>query len=75
MRMQAYRLSLSIGTADDEGDPARIAEFERSLRLLRDGDPERPLFMPWDDTVRQDFEASSANGRFPQKWVLPSPRT
>ena len=31
MRMQAYRLSLSIGTADDEALPAQLAEFERSL--------------------------------------------
>jgi two-component system nitrate/nitrite sensor histidine kinase NarX len=55
MRMQAYRLAMSIGTADDKVLPAELAEFERSLDLLRDGDPERPLFVPWDDAVRQDF--------------------
>ena len=26
-----------------------------SLALLRSGDPERPLFVPWDDTVRSRF--------------------
>jgi len=55
MRMQAYRLSLSIGTADTRALPGQLAEFERSLLLLREGDPERPLFVPWDDAVRQDF--------------------
>ncbi|HEY5307159.1 MAG TPA: type IV pili methyl-accepting chemotaxis transducer N-terminal domain-containing protein, partial [Casimicrobiaceae bacterium] len=38
MRMQAYRLSLSIGTSDLKALPAQRAEFERSLDLLRDGD-------------------------------------
>ena len=55
MRMQAYRLSLSVATADTEALPRQLAEFERSLELLRNGDPERPLFVPWDDAVRQDF--------------------
>ena len=31
MRMQAYRLSFSIGTADAAAVPAQRAEFERSL--------------------------------------------
>ncbi len=55
MRMQAYRLSLSIGTGDEGAAAASAREFERSLDLLRDGDPERPLFVPWDDAVRRDF--------------------
>ena len=56
MRMQAYRMSLSVSQA-----PAQLAsqieEFERSIALLRSGDPERPLFVPWDDTVRASFDA------------------
>jgi two-component system nitrate/nitrite sensor histidine kinase NarX len=72
MRMQAYRLSLSIGTADDEAIPRVIAGFERSLAMLRDGDPERPLFMPWDDAVRQGFEGVQGEwSRFREKWVPP----
>ncbi|MBS1228383.1 MAG: signal transduction histidine kinase, nitrate/nitrite-specific, NarQ [Proteobacteria bacterium] len=55
MRMQAYRMSLSVSQA-----PAQLAsqieEFERSIALLRSGDPERPLFVPWDDTVRASFD-------------------
>ena len=52
MRMQAYRLSLSLGTGDAQAIPQQVAAFEQSLALLHSGDPERPLFMPWDDAVR-----------------------
>ena len=55
MRMQTYRLSLSLATADDAALRQQVAAFEHSLQLLRDGDPERPLFVPWDDTVRERF--------------------
>jgi len=55
MRMQAYRLSLSVGTGDLASTSMQVQEFERSVALLRHGDPERPLFMPWDDSVRARF--------------------
>jgi len=55
MRMQAYRLSLSLGTGDMNALPRQVREFEDSLAVLRHGDPERPLFVPWDDTVQQRF--------------------
>ncbi len=55
MRMQTYRLSLSLATADDEALRQQVTAFESSLQLLRDGDPERPLFVPWDDSVRARF--------------------
>jgi two-component system nitrate/nitrite sensor histidine kinase NarX len=57
MRMQAYRMVLSVGTGDTQALPRQVAEFEASLQLLRQGDPERPLFVPWDDNVRQRFVA------------------
>ncbi|MDO9313101.1 MAG: type IV pili methyl-accepting chemotaxis transducer N-terminal domain-containing protein [Burkholderiaceae bacterium] len=63
MRMQAYRMVLSVGTGDTQALPKQRAEFEASLQLLRQGDPERPLFVPWDDTVRQRFAAVE------QDWV------
>jgi two-component system nitrate/nitrite sensor histidine kinase NarX len=70
MRMQAYRLSLSIGTADAKALPAQRAEFEHSLELLRDGDPERPLFVPWDDAVREDFAVVERDwSQFRQQWI------
>lgn len=55
MRMQAYRMVLSAGASDTRALSTQAAEFERSLGLLRQGDPERPLFVPWDDTVRTRF--------------------
>jgi two-component system, NarL family, nitrate/nitrite sensor histidine kinase NarX len=71
IRMQAYRLSLSIGTADTRALPNHLAEFERSLDLLRDGDPKRPLFVPWDDALRQDFAVVERDwSRFRQQWIL-----
>ena len=55
MRMQAYRMMLSVSAGDERALPQQVAEFERSLRLLREGDPERPLFVPWDNLVRERF--------------------
>ena len=55
MRMQTYRLSLSLATGDEAGRAQQLQSFEHSLALLRRGDPERPLFVPWDDTVRARF--------------------
>lgn len=56
MRMQAYRMLLSAGAGDTAALPQQVAEFEHSLALLRKGDPDRPLFVPWDDPVRQSFK-------------------
>ena len=56
MRMQAYRMLLSAGAGDAAALPRQVAEFESSLMLLRKGDPDRPLFVPWDETVRQRFK-------------------
>jgi two-component system nitrate/nitrite sensor histidine kinase NarX len=55
MRMQAYRLSLSLGTGEMTAVPTQVREFEDSLAVLRHGDPERPLFVPWDETVQRRF--------------------
>ena len=55
MRMQTYRLSLSLATADKASREQQLQAFEHSLALLRRGDPERPLFVPWDDRVRARF--------------------
>jgi two-component system, NarL family, nitrate/nitrite sensor histidine kinase NarX len=71
MRMQAYRLSLSLATGDERSLPSQRAEFERSMRLLRDGDPERPLVVPWDDTVRKAFGAIERDwAAFQQRWFV-----
>jgi len=70
MRMQAYRLSLSIGTGDIAALPQEVQQFEHSLRLLREGDPERPLFMPWDDTVRERYTTVDRHwAQFRDRWT------
>jgi two-component system, NarL family, nitrate/nitrite sensor histidine kinase NarX len=55
MRMQAYRLSLAVAGNDQTSVQSYVSEFERSIALLRHGDPERPLFVPWDDAVKSGF--------------------
>ncbi len=55
MRMQTWRLAQAL----DSGDGARIdmlaQDFDRSLALLRSGDPARPLFVPQDDSSQAAF--------------------
>jgi two-component system, NarL family, nitrate/nitrite sensor histidine kinase NarX len=55
MRMQAYRLALAIEGKDRIAAQTYASEFERSLTLLRNGDPQRPLFVPWDEVVTPGF--------------------
>lgn len=55
MRMQAYRMDLSAAVGDSSTLASEVDEFEHSLQQLRRGDPERPLFVPWDETVRARF--------------------
>ena len=55
MRMQSYRLVVSVATGQTRALPQQIAEFDRSLQLLRVGDPQRPLFVPWDELVGQRY--------------------
>lgn len=70
MRMQSYRMALSIGTGETSALAGQVQEFDRSLAVLRSGDPERPLFVPWDDTVRARFEAVAQDWiRFQSHWI------
>ncbi len=72
MRMQAYRLSLSIATDDRTTLPTYVAQFERSIELLREGDPERPLFVPRDYAVQEDFAAVERDwAKFRSAWLPP----
>ncbi len=74
MRMQTYRLSLSLATADADHQLSQVADFEDSLALLRSGDPERPLFVPWDDTVRARFATVERDwAAFRQQWAGQAP--
>ena len=70
MRMQAYRMSLSISVDQPERAIALANEFSRSLDTLRHGDAERPLFVPWDDAVRAQFAVVEKDWtRFHARWI------
>nr|MBP6854096.1 type IV pili methyl-accepting chemotaxis transducer N-terminal domain-containing protein [Rhodoferax sp.] len=70
MRMQAYRMALSVGTAQQQRLPEQVAEFNHGLDQLRQGDPERPLFVPWDETVRGRFFAVERDWQeFQSRWL------
>ena len=57
MRMQTWRLSSSVQAAvPREKVQSLVASFDSSLELLRDGDPSRPLFVPWDENSTASFE-------------------
>ncbi|POA98381.1 hypothetical protein C2134_13180 [Chromobacterium sinusclupearum] len=62
LRKQTYRLSLSLYEYAGQPDQARrqriaddLAVFDRTLNLLRHGDPARPLYLPQDEAVYQAF--------------------
>lgn len=58
MRMQTWRLSSSVQAAvPREKIEALVASFDSSLKLLRNGDPSRPLFVPWDEHSTASFES------------------
>lgn len=74
MRMQAYRMALGIGSGETDSLARQVIEFEKSLTTLRDGDPVRPLFVPWDDTVRAGFNVVEQDWRgFQARWIQVRP--
>lgn len=57
MRMRTYQIVLSASAQDAQALSKQVAEFERSLQLLRSGDVERPLSVPWGGASRERFAA------------------
>jgi len=74
MRMQSYRMALSIGTQQTDPLPDQISEFDQSLATLKHGDPDRPLFVPWDDGVHQRFAKVEEDWlRYQARWINTPP--
>lgn len=77
MRMQAYRMALTVGSSGVSGVqelPVHIQKFEESLALLRNGDPRRPLQVPWDKTVLPHFAAVERDWtQFHANWLSGQP--
>lgn len=58
LRMQAWRLTSAMGGGRDPQEvTALVHEFDATVRLLREGDPQRPLFVPWNEDTHAQFEA------------------
>jgi two-component system, NarL family, nitrate/nitrite sensor histidine kinase NarX len=55
MRMQTWRLAQTLPDADPQRIETLMAQFDRSLNLLRTGDPARPLFVPHDQRSQLAF--------------------
>ncbi|WP_083459042.1 type IV pili methyl-accepting chemotaxis transducer N-terminal domain-containing protein [Amantichitinum ursilacus] len=73
LRMRTYHMALTLEHYAAAPDPGRIrslrderAQFDRTLTLLRDGDPARPLYLPDDPSVRLQFKQIEADY---QHWV------
>ncbi len=61
MRMQTWRLSSAVlAQRPAQEIETLVVQFDQSLNLLRTGDPSRPLFVPSDDAVRQQFARVAA---------------
>lgn len=70
MRMQSYRMALSISTKETSALAEQVTEFDRSLAVLRTGDPERPLFVPWDNAVRARFTTVEQDwAQYRSRWI------
>ena len=70
MRMQSYRMALSIGTGETGALAEQVKEFDLGLGILRHGDPERPLFVPWDASVAEKFTTVEQDwGHFRARWI------
>lgn len=57
MRMQAYRLVIGVHSGHTGTLDRQLADFEKSLTLLRVGEPGRPLAVPWSPQVSERFAA------------------
>ena len=54
--MQTWRLVSAVQAGVDRHElQALVAQFGESLTLLREGEPSRPLFVPWDEQIRARF--------------------
>lgn len=70
LRMQAYRMALTIGTNETDSLAQQVFEFEKGLATLRQGDAERPLFVPWENATRTSFAVVEQDWRgFQSRWI------
>ena len=75
MRMQTWRMAQTLAREDVQQMAERMSQFDRSVALLRQGDPARPLLVPHDAASLQAFEAVQRDWlSLKAQWAaLPSP--
>jgi two-component system nitrate/nitrite sensor histidine kinase NarX len=71
MRMQTWRLTSAAHEGLGRPELLRlVGQFDQSVALLRTGDASRPLFVPWDESVRKEFAVvQSLWGQQRQQWL------
>lgn len=57
MRMQTWRMAQTLARSDSRQISGLMAQFDRSVDLLRTGDPARPLLVPNDEATQRAFGA------------------
>lgn len=56
LRMQAWRLSSAMAGGRRSDEVAELVrQFDATMALLRDGDPQRPLAVPWNEVTRTHY--------------------
>ncbi|MDD4888198.1 MAG: type IV pili methyl-accepting chemotaxis transducer N-terminal domain-containing protein, partial [Thiomonas sp.] len=73
LRMLTYRMTLMAERGDAAAVAQSAAQMQASLDLLRRGDQSRPLFVPWNDEVRQRYDAVLTQWRALQPRWLQAP--
>ncbi|MDE2605310.1 MAG: type IV pili methyl-accepting chemotaxis transducer N-terminal domain-containing protein [Burkholderiales bacterium] len=75
MRMQTYRMALDIASGAPAPEVATaIRGFDDSLNLLAQGDPSRPLFVPWSAESRERFQDVRQHWQaLRERWASPVP--
>lgn len=73
LRMQVYRVALAVAQDRPLALQTSVREFEESLALLREGNPVRPLSVPWDDMVAEQFGTMEERWhQFRARWLVPN---
>ena len=77
LRMAMLRMVLALQAEPPSAVQERARQFDASLKLLRTGDPSRPLFVPWSTETRTRFgniRTQWAQARADWVGVVPSDR-
>ena len=70
LRMMSYRLQLGAGEPGKPRVDGEIARMQQAIDLLRRGDPQRPLAVPWDPAIRARFAVVRDDwGRLRPRWI------